>query len=289
VWEISREDLHLIERIGGGTYGSVFMAAWRDLRVAVKTVQEGRMGGKHASSELDREISMLQTVRHPNIVLFFGAGTFGDGTPFLVTELLEMGSLDAVLHDPPSPLDWGRKLSFALDTCSGMAHLHSLGRMHRDLKSSNLLVSASLRVKVADFGTAEIASLARGTGALGSTAAASLGVGRTLQGSPLWMAPELLARQQYGPSADVYSFGIVAWEIASQAHPWEALLRGSTFDKLRNIVLTGTRPEISPAWPAPYVAAMTAAWAGDPNARPSFADLRLRFSAMREETATSDA
>eukprot|EP00048_Salpingoeca_helianthica_P006700 m.101602 g.101602 ORF g.101602 m.101602 type:complete len:151 (+) comp14093_c0_seq1:3-455(+) len=149
--------------------------------------------------------------------------------------------------------------------------------MHRDLKSANLLVSASLRVKVADFGTAEIASLARGK---------AHGTGRTRQGSPLWMAPELLAQQRYGPSADVYSFGIVAWEIAAQAPPWEQLLRGSTFDKLQHLVLTGTRPAINSAWPAPYTSAMTAAWASDPNARPSFADLRARFAALIDTPET---
>ena len=102
---------------------------------------------------------MLQQVRHPNIVLFYGAGTTPEGTPFLVLELVEFGTLTSYLKNN-SIIPWNTKISFALDTASGMAYVHErLRRMHRDLKSLNLLVGANLQIKVADFGTATIANM----------------------------------------------------------------------------------------------------------------------------------
>ena len=86
-------------------------------------------------------------MRHPNIVHFLGAGTWKDGSPFLVTELLQRGSLQHVLGSSPQ-IEWLAKLRFALDAATGMAFLHGLGVVHRDLKSGNLLVTNNFRVKV---------------------------------------------------------------------------------------------------------------------------------------------
>ena len=114
-----------------------------------------------AATDLHKEISLLQSIRHPNIVHFYGAGTCpSTNFPFLVLELVDLGSLGSYLHKN-FDLAWDIKISMALGCARGMAHVHSLNRMHRDLKSYNLLVAKTLvwpflNVKVTDFGTTTI-------------------------------------------------------------------------------------------------------------------------------------
>jgi LRR receptor-like serine/threonine-protein kinase FLS2 len=286
-WEIEWCDLGLEEEIGRGAFGSVHAAIWRELRVAVKMVislgNQGTQMGMDVTNplrgEIDKEISMLQTVRHSNIVLFFGAGLTPNGLPFLVTELMERGTLTKYLTEHPS-IEWTQKNMFALDTAKGMAHVHSLGRMHRDLKSSNLLISSALRVKVADFGTATIAGLAARIDpevdtssiphlqqqAIRAQTMRTKGVG-----TPLWMAPEIMSGGRYGPSADIYSYGVVMWEIAAQAEPWAHLPSQSFFmDALLQEILANRRPPIGSDWPAPYVALLARCWATEPSVRGTF-------------------
>lgn len=100
----------------------------------------------------------MRSVRHMNIVYFYGAGRDEHGTPFLVTEYCSRGSLRGILSDRSVKLDWPRRMRFALDAARGIQFLHSLDppRIHRDLKCANLLVSSSWVVKVADFGTARL-------------------------------------------------------------------------------------------------------------------------------------
>ena len=89
----------------------------------------------------------MKSVRHPNIVLFYGAGTMDDGTPFLVIELLDRGTLRGIL-EKTQDIEWRQKVVFAKDTALEMQHLHSLGCIHRDLKSANLLVTQNFHIKV---------------------------------------------------------------------------------------------------------------------------------------------
>ncbi len=276
-WEIRLNEIEIEEIIGKGAFGVVYSAKWRDFRVAVKTVMV--FGGSSMfNDELDREIAMLQLVRHPNIVLFFGAGTDPAGTPFLVTELMELGTLTQYLAK--HSVSWRQKIIFAQDTARGMAHVHSLGRMHRDLKGGNLLVSASLRVKVADFGTAALASLV----VVNSAFPALKSPDRSLTqgvGTPLWMAPEQMSGMEYGPSADVYSFGIVMWEIAAQTLPWQEIPGSVDFvHELCEIVQSGRRPGISESWPAPFLDLMERCWVLTPSERPLFSAILMELENM---------
>lgn len=102
-----------------------------------------------ATQDFDAEIKFMRALRHPNIVLFFGAG-FYKGTPFLTTELL-VGSVYDLLHNDNLDISPERQLQICLDTAQGMRYLHvelQPARMHRDLKSRNLLVSERGTVKI---------------------------------------------------------------------------------------------------------------------------------------------
>ena len=223
---------------------------------------------------------MLQQVRHPNIVLFYGAGTTPEGTPFLVLELVEFGTLTSYL-ETNSSIPWLSKISFALDTARGMAYVHErLHRIHRDLKSLNLLVGANLQIKVADFGTAVITNLGSPSAQpSGESALASHHENNRVHtqrtkgvGTPLWMAPEILqGSKSYTLSAEVYSYGIVLWEIAAQEKPWnEVSEQGFFLDVLLKLILSGQRPRVNATWPPAYCELMAQCWATNAEARPLF-------------------
>ena len=152
VWQIGNEEITQLERIGAGGYGEVFRARYRDLSVAMKVL---RMPTNDSMMwEFEREIKFMQTVRHPNIVLFLGAGRTEDGSPFIISEFVSRGSLRDLLDDNSQGLSISKKIKFCLDIARGMNFLHSLTppRVHRDLKSDNLLISETDVVKITDFG-----------------------------------------------------------------------------------------------------------------------------------------
>ena len=99
-------------------------------------------------------------------------------------------------------------------------------------------------------------------------------------GTPLWMAPEALAGDKYYPSADVFSFGIVMWEIASQQEVWADLPSPIFAEDLLLRLRQGERPPVHASWPAAYCTLMQACWALDASARPSFAIVKARLHAI---------
>ena len=152
VWQIGSEEITKLERIGAGGYGEVYRARYRDMFVAMKVLPMPTIDSMMWLFE--REIKFMQTVRHPNILLFLGAGRTTDGSPFIISEFVSRGSLRDLLDDNSQVLSTERKIKFCLDVAHGMKFLHSLTppRVHRDLKSNNLLISETDVVKIADFG-----------------------------------------------------------------------------------------------------------------------------------------
>ena len=297
-WDIAWSELEIIAEIGRGAFGVVSSARWRDMKVAVKSVTGNLMDlGESKTSEMEKEIGILQKVRHPNIVLCFGAGTSPDGSAFLVVELVELGTLTSYLAQ--NTVEWALKLSFALDTARGMAHVHGLGRMHRDLKSGNLLVSSSLHIKVADFGSATLADMAGDSATVRTSALSTVLATRDMErartqrtkgvGTPLWMAPEIIeGKTLYGPSADVYSYGVVMWDIASQGVPWDHVPDCSFFmDELLRRILGDERPAMDAAWPAKYCELMGQCWQTAAGRRPKFAQVVAALEAGIGQTSSS--
>ena len=219
VWQIGWEEVTVQEEIGGGASGRVVLAQYRDLPVAVKMLRTD--DDPNDSLKFAEEIKFMQTMRHPNIVLFLGAGKTLEEQPFLVLEFTRRGSLRKVLDDASIELTDRRKIDFAIDAAKGMAFLHNLNppRIHRDLKGENLLVSESWVVKVADFGLgrplhsqnkrqhAERKTFKRSITQplLEDREALSLdGIG-----TARWSAPELSRREKYDGSIDVYRYTVV--------------------------------------------------------------------------------
>ena len=224
-WQIQRQEVTLGRRLGSGAFGDVYEAKYREVTVAVKLLREWE--DARSSYQFQREILFMQTIRHPNIVLFVGAGPSEDTRePFLVLEYMSRGTLKDLLYNTDDVcISVDRKLNFATDTARGMHFLHGLNppRIHRDLKSANLLVSDNWVVKVSDFGlgrtVAKDCRRNRQTqkrqpsiwvkfSAASSTALLNPDLELSVSniGTVRWCAPELLAGQEYDASVDVFRY-----------------------------------------------------------------------------------
>jgi len=188
---------------------------WRGTEVAVKRILDQDISENLAAAFID-EIDIMRRLRHPNVVLLMGAVTV-PGNLSIITEFLHRGSLFKLLHREQNPavasaLDMRRRMRMGVDVIRGMHYLHTFQPMivHRDLKSPNLLVSANFLVKVCDFGMSKIKQ---------NTYVSS----KTQAGTPEWMAPEILRNEESDEKADVYSFGVILWELATMREPWAGL------------------------------------------------------------------
>ncbi|KAJ6996181.1 serine/threonine-protein kinase EDR1-like [Populus alba x Populus x berolinensis] len=208
--EICWEDLVFGERIGLGSYGEVYNADWNGTEVAVKKFLDQDFSGA-ALDEFKREVRIMRRLRHPNVVLFMGAVTRPPNLS-IITEFLPRGSLYRILHRPQCQIDEKRRIKMALDVARGMNCLHASTPtiVHRDLKSPNLLVDENWTVKVCDFGLSRLKH---------NTFLSS----KSTAGTPEWMAPEVLRNEPSNEKCDIYSFGVILWELATLKSPWSGM------------------------------------------------------------------
>ncbi|XP_026445515.1 serine/threonine-protein kinase EDR1-like, partial [Papaver somniferum] len=132
---------------------------------------------------------------------------------FICGNGMNYGSLFQLLRRNPPALNWKRRVLMALDIARGMNYLHCYNPLivHRDLKSSNLLVDNNWNLKVADFGLSRLKHATFLTTENG-------------EGTPQWMAPEVIRSEPADVKSDVYSFGVVLWELATRKVPWDGLI-----------------------------------------------------------------
>ncbi|KAK9142395.1 hypothetical protein Syun_011795 [Stephania yunnanensis] len=256
-WEIQWNDIQLGERIGLGSYGEVYRADLNGTEVAVKKFLDQDFSGD-ALDQFRCEVKIMLRLRHPNVVLFMGAVTRPPNLSIL-TEFLPRGSLYRLLHRPNVQLDEKRRLKMALDVAKGMNYLHTSHPtiVHRDLKSPNLLVDKNWTVKVCDFGLSRLKH---------HTFLSS----KSTAGTPEWMAPEVLRNEPSNEKCDVYSFGVILWELATMRMPWSGM---NPMQVVGAVGFQNRRLEI-PEDVDPMIAqTIRDCWQSDPNLRPSFSQL----------------
>ncbi|XP_048332554.2 probable receptor-like protein kinase At1g80640 isoform X2 [Ziziphus jujuba] len=199
--------------LGEGGFGCVYKARMEDnLLVAVKKLD---CGSQDAVREFENEVDLLSKIQHPNIISLLGCCTHCD-TGFIVYELMHNGSLETQLHGPSrgSALTWHMRMKIALDAARGLEYLHEHCRppvIHRDLKSSNILLDANFNAKLSDFG------LAVADGAHKNNI--------KLSGTLGYVAPEYLLDGKLTDKSDVYAFGVVLLELLLGRRPVEKLAR----------------------------------------------------------------
>uniref|UniRef100_A0A2P2L9F0 Serine/threonine-protein kinase PBS1 n=1 Tax=Rhizophora mucronata TaxID=61149 RepID=A0A2P2L9F0_RHIMU len=198
--------------LGRGGFGRVYEAQLEDnLRVAVKKLD---CGSEDAKREFENEVDLLSKIHNPNIISLMGYGVHEDNG-FVIYELMQNGSLEDILHGPSrgSSLSWHTRLKIALDIARGLEYLHECYKpavIHRDLKSSNILLDANFNAKLSDFGLA-VADSSHCKNKL------------KLSGTVGYVAPEYMLDGELTEKSDVYAFGIVLLELLLGRRPVEKL------------------------------------------------------------------
>jgi tetratricopeptide (TPR) repeat protein len=205
----------ILEEIGSGGMGVVYLAHDEvlDRDVAIKVLPPGTLSDETARSRFRKEALALAKLNHPNIATIHELGT-QDNTDFLVTEFIRGITLDTKLM--AGPLPQREAVSLALQLANGLTIAHEQGIIHRDLKPGNLRLTTDGRLKILDFGLAQIiepdSSIAR---------TATLTQSQEVSGTLPYMAPEQLRGEKSDARTDIWSAGAVLYEMATGKRPFE--------------------------------------------------------------------
>jgi len=212
-WTIPKDHLSLKNEIGKGAFGVVYRADYLGIDVAVKQISQGGPNADPMEKVFaQREIAVLKSCRHPNVVAFIGVvEQEKDEGLQIVLEYLSKGDLGNFLLDNPEPISWVRKVKIGLDVACGMAYLHARDIIFRDLKSENLLLDDTGKTKICDFGFAR-KSIKRQH--------------MTMCGTDEFMAPEIIVGNEYDEKADVFSYGMLLFEIITRKDVGQVIPRG---------------------------------------------------------------
>ncbi len=196
--------------LGSGSFGEVYKAKWFGTDVALKELHLKTLSPT-LQAEFKQEAQMMAQCQFPHIVSLLGICD-EVGHKGLVMEYMSKGSLGGVLEDKNKEISWDLRWTIALDIGKGLNYLHNKNILHRDLKSHNILLTADYHAKIGDFGLSKI-KLETGSSTKSNKAT----------GTTRWMAPELLdmdAPSSPTKASDVYSYGMVLWEISSREIPF---------------------------------------------------------------------
>ncbi|ONK67394.1 uncharacterized protein A4U43_C06F19710 [Asparagus officinalis] len=216
---LTREDpstkYELLHELGKGSYGAVYKA--RDLKtselVAIKVISLSE--GEEGYDEIRGEIEMLQQCSHPNVVRYY-ASYQGEEYLWIVMEYCGGGSVADLMNVTEEPLGESQIAYICREALKGLSYLHSIFKVHRDIKGGNILLTEQGEVKLGDFGVA--AQLTR-----------TMSKRNTFIGTPHWMAPEVIQESRYDGKVDVWALGVSAIEMAegfpprSTVHPMRVL------------------------------------------------------------------
>eukprot|EP00179_Madagascaria_erythrocladioides_P009132 CAMPEP_0198313778 /NCGR_PEP_ID=MMETSP1450-20131203/4662_1 /TAXON_ID=753684 ORGANISM="Madagascaria erythrocladiodes, Strain CCMP3234" /NCGR_SAMPLE_ID=MMETSP1450 /ASSEMBLY_ACC=CAM_ASM_001115 /LENGTH=461 /DNA_ID=CAMNT_0044016793 /DNA_START=20 /DNA_END=1406 /DNA_ORIENTATION=- len=199
------EDWELLEKLGEGSYGSVWQGEHRERKGTMAAIK--RVPIENDLQELMKEISHMKECSSPNIVSYFGS-YHKDSELWIVIELCEAGSASDIMKVTDKPFDEAQIAAVIRGSLLGLDYLHvRIKKIHRDIKAGNLLLNKQGDVKLADFGV---------SGQLSD----NLAKRHTVIGTPFWMAPEVIQEVGYDAKADIWSLGITVIELAQMCPPY---------------------------------------------------------------------
>ncbi|NXN27214.1 M3K21 kinase, partial [Nycticryphes semicollaris] len=287
--EIDFQHLDLQEIIGVGGFGKVYRATWRGREVAVKAARQDPDEDITATAESVRqEAKLFSMLRHPNIIALHGV-CLREPNLCLVMEFARGGSLNRALAAAAAPgagaARGGRRIpphilvNWAVQIARGMLYLHDeaiVPILHRDLKSSNILLLEKMEhddicnktLKITDFGLAREWHRTTKMSAAGTYA---------------WMAPEVIKSSMFSKGSDIWSYGVLLWELLTGEVPYRgidglAVAYGVAVNKL-TLPIPSTCPE-------PFAKLMKECWEQDPHIRPSFALILEQLTAIEGAVMT---
>ncbi|CAG5129728.1 unnamed protein product, partial [Candidula unifasciata] len=259
--ELNRNDIVFSEKgksgnnlLGSGAFSQVFKGTYQGSEVAVKRIQVPLQ--TRDLSYFISEISILQELKHPNVAMLLGVCSRREKFPLIVMEFVACGNLHTRLHGP-GRTDLNREEFYQItqDASAGMLYLHNHQPpvLHLDLKPTNILLGHGARAKVADFGFTKIRF--KDDVKL-----------HHRKESPTWMAPELFTSGEITSKADVYSFGMVLWEMLTRQHPYDNF----TLFQILECVQANRRPPLPSHCPKMLIEIVQKCWHQNPAKRPGF-------------------
>jgi len=256
-WEIEGKQLEKQNLLGSGQFGEVFEGTFRGEQVAIKTLKDSSAA---AVDEFLAEAQVMIEMKHKNIVRFIGVATKTEPI-MIISEFMAKGCLlDYLRSRGRAVITGGEQLGFTKDICAAMLYLEGKNFVHRDLAARNILLDAETTAKVADFGLAKDSRFGK------------VDIGKL----PIkWTAPEALRQKISTSKSDVWSYGIVMWEIYSYGRaPYPRMSQKEVVEQ----VATGYRMEKPESCPSDlHTKIMAWCWEIDAKDRPSFKQLDTKL------------
>ncbi|KAK5624094.1 hypothetical protein CRENBAI_015010 [Crenichthys baileyi] len=264
-WERPREEFKLNKQLGEGHFGQVWEAYWtkENRKVAIKTLKQEDT----KQDEFVKEVQALKSLHHPKLIQLLAMCSRGEPV-YIVTELMSKGSLISYLaSNEGQMLKMAHLIYMSSQVADGMGYLEDRHIVHRDLAARNILVGDDLVCKVADFGLARIIK--------DSVYTAS----RNTKIPVRWTAPEAALHQRFSVKSDVWSFGVLLYEITSRGKmPYE----GKTNKEVLEILTLGHRLPCPHHCPQNIYRIMLNCWHLEPSKRPSFHALQSELDSIYE-------
>ncbi|XP_028328168.1 tyrosine-protein kinase Lyn isoform X1 [Gouania willdenowi] len=251
-WEISKESIRMVTKLGAGQFGEVWMAYYNNKnKVAVKTLKAGTM----TVEAFMEEANVMRTLQHNRLVRLYAVVTESEPI-YIVTEFMANGSLlDFLKTDSGCRLQLPKLIDFSAQIAEGMVYIEKKNYIHRDLRAANVLVSESLLCKIADFGLARVIEEDEYKAREGAK-------------FPIkWTAPEAINYGTFTIKSDMWSFGVLLYEIITYGRiPYPGLTKGEVISSVQN----GYRMPRPDTCPSKLYEIMLSCWKDRPEDRPTF-------------------
>ncbi|XP_040568836.1 probable serine/threonine-protein kinase DDB_G0270146 isoform X1 [Lepeophtheirus salmonis] len=254
--------------IGHGTYSNVYKGQLFNKEVAVKRFNKSKESSVNKKNLLHEGIMSLQ-LRHENIIQLLGViCNDKDSLYALIFEYMNLGSLESYILNSHNSISTAFILSITNEVGNALCYMHDRGIVHLDVKSSNILLTnhpCKIRAKLADLGFAQKLVPHNSSKIL------------SIRGTPAWMAPEILVKRKriyMYPSADIYSFGILLWQLFERKEPYKDLSIGEVYEfKAKN-----HHPELSSLFTSALKEILLLCWYLDPFSRPSIREILKKMN-----------
>uniref|UniRef100_A0A8B9LTR8 Tyrosine-protein kinase n=1 Tax=Astyanax mexicanus TaxID=7994 RepID=A0A8B9LTR8_ASTMX len=256
-WELPKDDFTLEEQLGSGFFADVYRGKWKNrINVAIKILKNNASLNQR---EFHLEVQVLKRLRHRHLISLFAICT--SSTPYyIITELMEKGNLlDFLRSTEGGALDLVSVIDMAAQVADGMSYLEEQNSIHRDLAARNVLVGEGYICKVADFGLARFIK-------------EPIYISEEKKIPYKWTAPEAITHNRFSNKSDVWSFGILLYEIVTYGgNPYPGF---TSSEAVRQITQYNYRMSAPPKCPRFVYEIMMSCWSTNPEDRPDFKRLK---------------